>query len=438
MTGLELARLLKARDPNLQVIILTTYDDTESVTPGIKQGIFDFIGKTDIDARRLEHKVREAAAFTRLTRTNRDLVARLTASNARLTALQNASTSLCRELHQDRVLESLARAAKTLLGAATGRAVLFSHGHSGDLVVAAAAGDGAKTIVGARMRQDEGVAAAVVADGKAVSGANLARHPGYSRRADEMPTLLPGFVVAPLRHGNVQGALMVAGRQAPFATDDEGLLASLALQGGIALDNAANLERFTNFFTHASDMLITAVEQLDIWYRGHSRAVAVFADMITRGLGMPDDERRDVHYGALLHDIGKVMVPSDVLRSSRKSTPEEMETLRKHSIFGMEILKPILLWSDILPIVHSHHEWWDGRGYPLGLSGEQIPLGARVIAVADAFDAMTRLTPHRSPKTTDQALNELEAGAGTQFEPRIVRLFVSEYREHGHALPAET
>jgi putative nucleotidyltransferase with HDIG domain len=437
MSGLELAGLLKRRDPDLQVMILTGFGDMQSAIQGLQQGIFDFIGKADIDLRRLEHKVREAAERTRLTRTNRDLVARLTDSNARLTALQEASTALSSEQHQDRVLESLAGAAKTLLGAATGRAVLLSHGHSGEVVVAAAAGDGAKTLVGARTRQGEGIAAAVVASGRAASGPDLAGHPAYSRRADEMPTLLPGFVVAPLRHGTVQGALVVAGREAPFAADDERLLTALALQGGIALDNAGSQERLTNFFTHASDMLITVLEQLDVWYRGHSRAVAALADMVTRRLGMPDDQRRDVHYGALLHDIGKVMVAGDVLRSPRRSTPEEMEAVRKHSTLGMEILKPILLWREVLPMVHAHHEWWDGRGYPLGLAGEQIPLGARVIAVADAFDAMTRTTPHRSPKTAEQALNELEAGAGTQFDPRIVRLFVAEYRQHGHALPAE-
>src|SRR5699024_7526403 len=150
------------------------------------------------------------------------------------------------------------------------------------------------------------------------------------------------------------------------------------------------------------------LEQLDGFYRGHSRAVAALADMVTRRLGMSAEERRDVHYGGLLHDIGKVMVPIEGLRSSRKSTPEEMDTLRKHPPFGMEIRKPIMLWRDVLPIVHAHHERWDGKGYPLGLADEQIPLGARVIAVADAFDAMTRVTPHRSPKTVDQALNELD------------------------------
>jgi HD-GYP domain-containing protein (c-di-GMP phosphodiesterase class II) len=97
----------------------------------------------------------------------------------------------------------------------------------------------------------------------------------------------------------------------------------------------------------------------------------------------------------------------------------------------VELLKPITLWEDILPLIQTHHERWDGNGYPSGLGGEDIPLGARVIAVAESFDAMTRGYPGRPPRTPEQALAELQACAGSQFDPRIVRLFVAEY----HARP---
>jgi putative nucleotidyltransferase with HDIG domain len=434
--GLELAGLLKEKDADIQIVILTGYGNMETAIEGLQKGIFDYIGKAEIDMRRLERAVREASERTRLTRTNRDLVRRVTASNNRLQALQEVSMALSREPHQDRVLESLARAAKDLAGAATARAVVFTRGHSGDLVVSAAAGDGAETLVGARVQPGEGIAATAASTERTLSGPDITVHPGYSRRADEMPTRLPGFIVAPLRHGAVHGALVVAGHaDAGFGPEDELLLTALAKQGGIALENAANQEVSVNFFTHASDMLITVLEQLDVFYRGHSRAVAALADMVTRRLGMASDDRRSVHYAALLHDIGKVMVPGDVLRSPVKAKPAELEELRRHATLGMEILKPITMWAGILPIVHSHHEWWDGRGYPLGLAGEQIPVGARVVAVADAFDAMTRETPFGPHRSDDEAIAELEACAGTQFDPKIVRLFVAEFRLRGHQLP---
>ena len=434
--GLELASLIKEKDPDVQIVILTGYGNMETAIEGIQRGIFDYIGKAEIDMRRLERAVREASERTRLTRTNRDLVLRLTESNNRLQALQEVSTALSGEPHQDRVLESLARAARELSGSATARALLFAHSHSQDVVIEAAAGDGAATLVGVRLPPGEGIVNMAAASGRTVSGTDMARQPGYSRRCDEMPTLLPGFIVAPLRQGTIRGALVVAGRaRGEFNAEDEALLGALARQGGVAIDNAEGQERANNFFTHASDMLVNVLEQVDVFYPGHSRGVAALADMVTRRLGLPVEERRSIHFGALLHDIGKLMLPAELLRSASRNNSEEMKALQQHASFGLDILRPITEWADLLPIVHSHHERWDGAGYPFGHAGDQIPLGARVVAVADAFDAMTRATPHGAKRTPDEALAELEACAGTQFDPRIVRLFVAEYRLHADQLP---
>jgi len=434
--GLELAGLLKEKDADLQIVILTGYGNMETAIEAVQRGIFDYIGKAEIDMRRLERAVREASERARLTRTNRELVAKLTESNNRLQALQQVSTALSGEPHQDRVLESLVRAARELSGSATARALLFGRSHSDDVVIEAAAGDGAATLVGVRLQPGEGVGAIVADTGRTVSGPDLARHPGYSRRADEMPTRLAGFIAAPLRQGDIRGALIVAGRaRGPFTAEDEALLIALARQGGVAIDNAANQERSSNFFTHASDMLVDMLEQMDVYYPGHSRGVAALADMVTRRLGLPADERRSIHFGALLHDIGKLKLPPALLSSGARVNPAELKVLQQHPSFGLEILKPISEWADLLPVVNAHHERWDGTGYPFGHAGEQIPLGARVVAVADAFDAMTRATPHGTLRSPEEALAELEACAGTQFDPKIVRLFVAEYRLRAHQLP---
>jgi HD-GYP domain-containing protein (c-di-GMP phosphodiesterase class II) len=436
MGGLELAALLKEKDADVQIVILTGYGNMETAIEGLHLGVFDYIGKADIDMRRLERAVREASERTKLIRVNRDLVARLTESNNRLQALQQVSTALSGEAHQDRVLESLARAARELCGSATARAILFAPSHSDDIVIEAAAGDGAETLVGVRLQPGEGIAATAAKTDRTIAGPDLAGHPAYSRRGDEMPTLLPGFIAAPLQQRDVRGALVVAGRaRGEFSAEDEALLGALARQGGVAIDNAASQERSTNFFTHASDMLVNVLEQVDVFYPGHSRGVAAIADMVTRRLGLPEEERRDIHFGALLHDIGKVKLPAELLRSANRGSAADMKALQRHPECGMESLKPISEWAGLLPIVYSHHERWDGTGYPNGIAGEQIPLGARVVGVAEAFDAMTRDTPHGAHRTHEEALAEVEACAGTQFDPRIVRLFVAEYRQHAHRLP---
>ena len=157
--------------------------------------------------------------------------------------------------------------------------------------------------------------------------------------------------------------------------------------------------------------------------------------MVTRRLGMTEAERRSVHFAALLHDIGKVLLDPAVLRATGPVSAESRRAIQEHPALGMQILKAITAWEDILPMIHSHHERWDGKGYPLAQAGEEIPLGARVIAVAESFDAMTGASPHGKHRTPDEGLAELEACAGTQFDPRIVRLFVAEYRERRHQIP---
>jgi putative nucleotidyltransferase with HDIG domain len=164
--------------------------------------------------------------------------------------------------------------------------------------------------------------------------------------------------------------------------------------------------------------------------------VAALADMVTRRMGLGEEERRHIHFGALLHDIGKVLVDPAILQSEDKLSEAQRNLLRDHASAGVKLLKPISHWEDILPVIHSHHERWDGNGYPLGLAGEDIPIGARVVAVADAFDAMTRSTPHGSRRTPEEALAELEACAGSQFDPKVVRLFVAEYRQRRDQIPA--
>jgi putative nucleotidyltransferase with HDIG domain len=209
------------------------------------------------------------------------------------------------------------------------------------------------------------------------------------------------------------------------------LLATLARQAAVAIENALSHDRSLNFFTHTSEIMVSFLEKMDPFYLGHSRGTAALADMLTRRAGIGDAERRSIHFGALLHDIGKLRLPPELLRSEKPLGEAERALLRQHPVFGLEMLKPITLLQDILPIVHAHHERWDGAGYPLGLKGDEIPLGARVVAIAEAFDAMTRRTPQGAERTRVDALLELERCAGTQFDPQLVTLFVAEHRRGG-------
>ena len=437
MGGIELADKLKAQSPDTEVVILTGHGDMDSAVASIQQGVFDYIQKSTLDISRLERAVQEATGKSRLVRRNRALFQQTQESNRLLKGLHDVATELAGEAYLDRVLDKLVTAARSVCRAAVGRAVLFRRLHGGDLIIEAASGEDAAALRGARVGPEEGISSLALEQDAPVLVESPREHPRYSPRTDNLTTALPGLLCAPLRRGRVLGMLSVAGRSGPpFGAEDREALGILARQASVAIENALEHERSLNFFTHTSEILVSLLEQLDVFYPGHSRGVATLADMVTRRLGLGEEERRHIHFGALLHDIGKVLVDPAILQSEAELSEDQRRLLRDHASAGVKLLQPIAHWEDIVPIIHSHHERWDGNGYPRGLAAEAIPIGARVVAVADAFDAMTRSTPHGARRTPEEALAELEACAGSQFDPKVVRLFVAEYRQRRDQIPA--
>jgi putative nucleotidyltransferase with HDIG domain len=281
--------------------------------------------------------------------------------------------------------------------------------------------------VGGQFGPGDGIATGVAETGVPVRLEVARDHPSYSSRCDDLGTAVPGFLCVPLTRPTLTGALAVAGRSRSFTADDLALLASLGRQGAIAIENARADEVNRNFFTHASETLVSLLDSHDVHYEGHSRAVAALADMVTRRLGLPEEERRTIHFAALLHDVGKLRLGAALLAHPGPLGSAETDLVRRHPALGVEVLRPISRWRDLAPIIHAHHERWDGRGYPRGLAGQAIPLGGRIVAVAEAFEAMVRPTPYRKARTPDQALAEVLSCAGTQFDPEVARLFVEEY-----------
>lgn len=152
----------------------------------------------------------------------------------------------------------------------------------------------------------------------------------------------------------------------------------------------------------------------------HTTAVASLAVAIAAELGIDGEELRHVELGALLHDVGKLAVPDRVLKKTSRLTQLEWVAMRRHAASGERLLTRILDLPDVLAVVRSHHERWDGAGYPDGMRGEEIPLGARIVAVADAFRAMVEPRAYRPPRSSSGSLAELIRNAGTQFDPACV------------------
>ncbi len=179
-------------------------------------------------------------------------------------------------------------------------------------------------------------------------------------------------------------------------------------------------------FGNAVQSLVRALEARDPYTRGHSRRVSAYAAAIARELGLSYAAQRDIRLAAQLHDVGKIGIPDALLLKAGPLTREEYERVLDHTTIGEAVLRPVLHHRPgILAVIRWHHERFDGRGLPDGLRRWSIPLGARIVAVADAFDAMTSSRPYRSGLTLGRAMRELELGAGSQFDPACVCAFLA-------------
>ncbi len=182
--------------------------------------------------------------------------------------------------------------------------------------------------------------------------------------------------------------------------------------------------------------LCQAVETKDFYTRGHGDRVSRGAGMVARKIRMSSDRTEAIMFAGMLHDVGKLGVPTQVLQKDGPLTEDEFAAIQLHPMRGLEIVREIGFLNEALAGIMHHHERIDGRGYPMGFAGHEIPEFARVIAVADAFDSMTSTRSYRAAKTISQAVGELRRGAGTQFDPLIVEAFVSALSEDGWQLPA--
>jgi HD-GYP domain-containing protein (c-di-GMP phosphodiesterase class II) len=171
--------------------------------------------------------------------------------------------------------------------------------------------------------------------------------------------------------------------------------------------------------------LVTALNHHDPRTRGHSDRVHLLTDLVAAELGIEREDRDKLRWAALVHDVGKVEIDAGLLNKPSPPSAIELEVLRRHPIEGARFCIPLRPWlGDWALTIEQHHERWDGRGYPFGLAGEEIALGARIVAVADAYSAMTSVRPYRRALTPAAARAELAQGAGTQFDPNVVRAFL--------------
>ena len=171
--------------------------------------------------------------------------------------------------------------------------------------------------------------------------------------------------------------------------------------------------------------LVSVIEYKDPFFRGHSERVAANCVRFSNHLSMPREFIESIYLAGLVYDIGMVYVPTEIIHKPDKLTPEEMELIREHPKITEKILSNLRFFKNILPMIRHHHESFNGEGYPDGLKGEKIPIGARILNITDSFDAMTSERPHRPALSNEEALKQLNEKAGQAFDPELVTKFIN-------------
>jgi len=247
------------------------------------------------------------------------------------------------------------------------------------------------------------------------------------KRFKDLPEPVQAFIAAPLSvRDKPIGVLAIASsKQGEHYTEqDAELFGNFAAQVAVSIENTRLYERLQDTYLGAIGSLAAAIEARDPYTVGHSARVTQYAVAIAESMRLPSEEVEELRLAGLLHDLGKIGVPDSILNKAGRLSEEEYSAIKMHPALSMRIIEPLPHLGNLIPIIYHHHERYDGNGYMDGMVGDKIPLGARIIAVADSFEAMTSDRPYRKALSRAEATGELTRNSGTQFDPEVVKHFL--------------
>jgi HD-GYP domain-containing protein (c-di-GMP phosphodiesterase class II) len=349
------------------------------------------------------------------------------ARNDSLTTLMGLAALINSSLDSAEIRKRAIEAATTLMDAEAG-SLLLVDGERNELFFEVAVGDKGERLKEIRIRLDEGIAGWVARTGEATIVPDVRQDPRFFGGVDAQSRFVTtNLIAAPLKvKGRVLGVLEAMNkRSGQFSRDDLTLLVSLANLVASAVDNASLYQELKDTFHGTALALAEALEKRDAYTGGHTRRVRDYCLTIGNQLNLAREETDALLLSAILHDIGKIGVRDDILHKDAPLSRDETAVMGEHARIGADILRHVRSLRGVVPGVLSHHEKYDGSGYPDRLEREQIPIIARIIAVADTFDAMTTDRPYRKALSQEVALNELRRCSASQFDPTVVEAFVA-------------
>ncbi|MHC4859100.1 MAG: response regulator [Planctomycetota bacterium] len=471
MDGVELLKRARSIDPDLPVVLITAYASMETAVEALREGVDDYITKP-FSINEMKKVVGRILTNRTLAAENARLLGELRIANAellqhrqRLTVkvveaefdLSEANRELGLRLGQMEVIHEINRMTATvfdqgeLLDLTTkliedkvgvdAAAVLLSDPEETWLVAHGVRSPDGGLRTGDRVPREEGAAGRVVASGKPLLIPDVTED---TRPSDlERRTFGDGsLLLTPIQAKGRLVGLLAVGRGSAGETlgaEEADLLGLIANDLAIGIENARLFEENERNYIEILAALVESMEARDPYLRQHSERVKMKSLELARLLSLPDTDRDMLETGARLHDLGKVGIEDRILHKPGPLDDAEMEKMRSHPVIGDRIVKPLGKLGAVKPIIRHHHEHWDGTGYPDGLTGDEIPLLAQVVSVADAFDALTSRRSYREAMPRADALKVLNSSAGKYFNPLLVEVFTDletdRLRRHGKLSP---
>ena len=282
-----------------------------------------------------------------------------------------------------------------------------------------------------RVPTGKGIVGWVYQHGKPLLVPDVSKDPRWFKGVDKKTKFVTRSIIAvPLiSKGKIIGVAEVLNKRGNrhFNNDDLELFSALGNQIAVALENASLYKELDELFLSSIRAIVEAVDAKDPYTKGHSSRVVEYALLIGEALNMDKERLKELEISAILHDVGKIGIPDKILGKPGRLTNYERTYMARHPEFGASIIEPIGKLKKLIPNILHHHERFDGKGYPSGLRGKKTPFTARIIGVADCYDAITTDRPYRKKRSPQMAFEELRQNRGTQFDPRLVLIFIKEY-----------
>jgi len=350
-------------------------------------------------------------------------VQELTDTYEEISAIHRFSETLGAEIKTEVLCDKIASEVRDTLEVSTVSIMLLDM-ESGDLITTAYQGHSSDESRAYRLKPGQGLPWHVINTRKSLIVCDVRMHPAHI----SSPHTTTSLMAAPLfTKDKILGVIVASDKlnKSEFFSNELKLLTTIANQASIAIENSNLYANLENLFVGIVRSFAAALDAKSAWTAGHSERVTTYSVAIGEELGVEKAFLEDIRNCGLLHDVGKIGIPERILDKREGITTNEYSTIRQHTLKGAQILEHIDTFKTIIPGIKHHHERWDGLGSPEGLKGDTIPLIARILAVADSYDAITSNRPYRKKRDKKEAVEEIKRCSGSQFDPRIVHAFLN-------------